>query len=623
VANLFTELKRRNVVRVGLAYIVVGWLVLQVGDVLFDMFETPAWVGKTMAGLILLGFPFACLFAWAFELTPEGIKTTAEVDTSESITHSTGRKLDIVIAAAFSVALLIAFGLWQQAKQPAPAESVTDTAAEQIAASSPAQEQGAIEDASIAVLPFADLSPESNQEYFSDGISEEILNVLVRIKDLNVASRTSSFGFKGQQELGIPVIAQKLNVRHVLEGSVRKAGDTVRITAQLIDAKTDTHLWSETYDRTLTTENIFHVQDEIAAAIVDQLGLLIGDDIATPAPRETATSNLDAYSAYLKAKGLFHRRSSMNLPEIVELYERAIELDPDFAEAWAGLANAYSVIPGWELGSEEEFYAKARDAADRASALDDRLALPYAIRAGLDTEVNNHVGAMQQLATALERDADSLEAHYIRGTTWLELGFLENAEKDLRRCLQIDPAYEICRRFLSFALLFQNRGEEASRLFEIGMLREQRSWRWTFVGYYAASGNESALSYLISLLTPDAPWMREPIFRLLTDTSYSAEEHNADITGAALAAGVELEPEALFDPERNGVRFAAGFFWNPYTFGRLRSDLFEGTNAEQRRKALMISLGVLEYWQQLGFPPQCRPVGEDDFQCDIVAAVIQ
>ncbi len=380
MGNLFDELKRRNVVRVGLAYIVVGWLVLQVGDVLFDMFETPAWVGKTMAGLILLGFPFACLFAWAFELTPEGIKTTADVDSSESITHSTGRKLDIIIAAAFAVALLIAFGLWQQAREPGQAESVTNSAAQPVAASSPLPGDAAVEDASIAVLPFADLSPESDQEYFSDGISEEILNVLVRIENLDVASRTSSFGFKGQKELGIPVIAQKLKVRHVLEGSVRKAGDTVRITAQLIDAQTDTHLWSQTYDRQLTTENIFHVQDEIAAAIVEQLGPLIGEVIAAPAPRETATSNLDAYSAYLKAQGLFHRRSSLNLEEIVQLYERATELDPDFAEAWAGLANAYSVVPGWELGTDEEYFPKARAAADRASLLDDRLALPYAVR---------------------------------------------------------------------------------------------------------------------------------------------------------------------------------------------------------------------------------------------------
>jgi TolB-like protein len=622
VANLFTELKRRNVVRVGIAYIVVGWLVLQVGDVLFDMFETPAWVGKTMAGLILLGFPFACLFAWAFELTPEGIKTTAAVDSSESITHATGRKLDFVIAGAFSVALLIAFGLWQQSREPAPAASATDSAAEVLVTSAPAADENAIDDASIAVLPFADLSPANDQEYFSDGISEEILNVLVRIKDLNVASRTSSFGFKGQAELGIPVIAEKLKVRHVLEGSVRKAGDTVRITAQLIDAQTDTHVWSETYDRTLTTENIFHVQDEIAAAIVEQLGLLIADDVATPAPRETATDNLDAYSAYLKAQSLFHRRSGRNLREIVELYERATELDPEFAEAWAGLANAYSVLPGWGLGTDEEFLPKARAAADRASALDDRLALPYAIRAGIDTETGDLVGAMEQLGTALERDPDSLQAHYIRGATLLEIGFLAEAEKDFLRCLDIDPAYEICRRFLAFTWLFQGRGDEAAKLFEIGVLRGQQSWLDSFHGYYAATGNFSALSHSITSLTQNTPWMREPSFRLFTDTTYDMDDFWADIRSGALAAGAEPPPVTPFDPERANFLFHPAFFWSPYDTTRIRPDLFDA-QLPQQRKTMMINSGLLEYWQRRGFPPQCRPLGEDDFQCDVAAAVIQ
>ena len=623
MGNLFDELKRRNVVRVGLAYIVVGWLVLQVGDVLFDMFETPAWVGKTMAGLLLLGFPFACLFAWAFELTPEGIKTTADVDSSESITHSTGRKLDIIIAAAFAVALLIAFGLWQQAREPGQAESVTNSAAQPVATSSPLPGDAAVEDASIAVLPFADLSPESDQEYFSDGISEEILNVLVRIENLDVASRTSSFGFKGQKELGIPVIAQKLKVRHVLEGSVRKAGDTVRITAQLIDAQTDTHLWSQTYDRQLTTENIFHVQDEIAAAIVEQLGPLIGEVIAAPAPRETATSNLDAYSAYLKAQGLFHRRSSLNLEEIVQLYERATELDPDFAEAWAGLANAYSVVPGWELGTDEEYFPKARAAADRASLLDDRLALPYAVRGAIATEINDQTGAAEQLERALALDPDNLQAHYIRGAILLEVGFFDDAERDFRRCLEIDPAYEICRRFVAFTLLFKGQGEEAARLFEIGMLRGQRSWRNVFLGYYAAIGNDSALSHLIIALQPDRPWFREPFFRMITDKTYSADEFNADVSNAALAAGVELDPNGLFDPARLEVHFFPDFFWNPYGFAKRRPELFESVEREQQRKTLMIERGLLEYWQQFGFPPQCRPLSRDDFECDLAVVAIR
>ena len=196
-----------------------------------------------------------------------------------------------------------------------------------------------INDLSIAVLPFADLSPGGDQEYFSDGIAEEILNVLVRIEDLKVASRTTSWGFKGQEALGIPFMAEKMNVRHVLEGSVRKSGDTVRITAQLIDADTDQHLWSETYDRTLTAESVFEVQDDIAKAIVEQLGIIMDTDAIAPS-HAADTKDINAYELYLEASQLFAERRS--LPRAIDLFEQAVATDPSFARAWAGLAATYS-----------------------------------------------------------------------------------------------------------------------------------------------------------------------------------------------------------------------------------------------------------------------------------------
>ena len=234
--GLFAELKRRNVFRVGIAYVIIAWLVLQVGEVLAPALRLPEWTNSALAFFLLLGFPVVLFFAWAFEVTPEGIKFERDVDRSNSITHVTAKKVDRVIIGVLVVAVAL-FAFDKFVLDPS-----RDAELVQAATEAAGESEEPISDQSIAVLPFADLSPEGDQEYFSDGIAEEILNVLVRVDELSVASRTSSFGFKGQEALGIPAIADKLRVRHVLEGSVRKAGDNVRITAQLIDAETDQHL---------------------------------------------------------------------------------------------------------------------------------------------------------------------------------------------------------------------------------------------------------------------------------------------------------------------------------------------------------------------------------------------
>ena len=402
--GFLAELKRRNVIRVAAAYVVVGWLLLQAADVLSPALHLPEWIVTAIALLLMLGFLPVLLFSWAYELTPEGLKKDADVDIAASVTSETGRKLNIItIIAVVGIAALIG---WQQLSSPPAqqADSIADAPPDSQEPASPVA-GNTIDDASIAVLPFADLSPGNDQAYFSDGIAEEILNVLVRIESLTVASRTSAFGFKGQEALGIPAIAARLKVRHILEGSVRKSGDTVRITAQLIDAQTDAHLWSQTFDRELTTENIFAVQDEIAGAIVAQLGLVLGDAGVGASPVKVTTESVDAYEIYLKAQGLFHVRDQQNIPEIVELYEQAVALDPDFAEAWAGLAAAYVVVPGWGLGSEEDYYPKAKEAADRATALDDRLALPYAVRGA--TLENDFISTLEQLDRAVQLDPTS------------------------------------------------------------------------------------------------------------------------------------------------------------------------------------------------------------------------
>lgn len=295
--NLFSELKRRNVIRVAGVYAVVGWVLAQIATTLEDALGLPAWFDGVIVALLLLGLPIALVLAWAFELTPDGVLRTEDVPDGASITSATGRKLDFTIVAG--LVLLAGMIFWQQTtKTDSPTVAVAPTDA-------------VVAEASIAVLPFADLSQAGDQEYFSDGISEEILNVLVGVEGLEIVSRTSSFQFK-DRDLGIPEIAELLKVRHVVEGSVRKSGETIRVTAQLIDALHDKHLWSDTYDRPLTAENLFSIQDEISNAIVAALSDALGLTTLSPVDVSLATRNLTAYELYLQARPLYHSRRRLD-----------------------------------------------------------------------------------------------------------------------------------------------------------------------------------------------------------------------------------------------------------------------------------------------------------------------
>ena len=607
--SLFKELKRRNVIRVSAAYLVIGWLLVQIFDVLLPMFDVSESFQRGVVLLLLVGFIPTVIFSWAFEITPEGVKKEKDVVRDDSTTNITAKKLDYVtVAAALGVAGLFA---WQQINPPASIptnfEVIEQTANQGISTDSVTETDAA----SIAVLPFADLSPEKNQSHFSDGIAEEILNVLVRIESLKVASRTSAFGFKGQEALGIPAIAEKLKVRHVLEGSVRKSGNNVRITAQLIDAQSDTHLWSETYDRELTTENIFAVQDEIAGVIVKELGLIIeGGGDAEP-QRTVTTKSVDAYELYLKANGLYHVRSTENIPEIVSLYEQAVAIDPNFAEAWAGLASVYLVVPGWNVGDEEEYYPKGKEAADRATELNDKLALPFTVRGGLLSDSGNMIGAFQELDKAIQLEPNNFQSFYFRGANFIDIGYLKQAEKDLRRCLELDPNYEICRRFLSFALLFQEDNETAAELFEDGMLKGQGSYIGTFVNYYGAIGDKSALTFLLTSMIEDNVIFRELLYRLHTDDAYSFDDF-FKVVKENMPPDAPDEKIDLEWWEQGG--FIGSFFWNPHQPVLRRPEMREEYLA--LRKKLLREQGIDDYWRKHGFPPQCKSVGEDDFECD-------
>ena len=427
--SFFSELKRRNVFRVGIAYVVIAWVMLQMVDFALDLISAPNWVMQVffLAAVVIL--PVVLVFSWVFEMTSEGIKRESEIDRSQSATHSTGRKLDRTIIIFLAVAVVILLADRFIAGEPAPQPTV-----ETVSVDNSLKDSADDEIKSIAVLPFVNMSSDPEQEFFSDGISEEILNVLTRIPNLKVAARTSSFQFKGQNQ-DIANIGKQLQVNHVLEGSVRKAGSTLRITAQLIEAESGFHIWSETFDRKL--EDVFAIQDEIAAAIAAQLRAHLTSDLDT-----TSTPvDMAAYELYLKGRGLVAARGEKSLFEGIDILKAAIEIEPDYAPALATLAKAYGVLPWFsEKTPPGEAREEARLWANRALEIEPDNAEALATLAIVYSEIDmNWEGARQLLEKALLANPGSVAANNFRGDLATRTGDLKNAMKYESRAAELDP----------------------------------------------------------------------------------------------------------------------------------------------------------------------------------------
>ena len=396
VTSLFDELKRRNVIRVAIAYAVAAWLLLQVADLILDNISAPGWIMQVFMLALALGFPLVLLFSWVFELTPEGLKREKNVDREQSATQHTARKLDRVNIVLLVLVLLVV-GAERMFPRTVPAPAPAEAAAVEIA------------DKSIAVLAFDDLSPQGDQEYFAEGISEELLNVLAQVPDLKVAGRTSSFAFKGQKR-DLREIGEILEVAHILEGSVRKSGDNIRVTAQLVKADDGFHLFSRNYDRRL--DDIFKVQDEIAREISAALrSTILGSDAIEPVRPAVP----EAYDHYLRARQWIHSRDRTLMGQAAELLDMAIAIDPDYAPAYAQKALVLLLLsdaPG-TYGDIPELEAKAasRPLIDKALALDPKLPEAHATLglwyAQSDATLNEAIAALRH---ALELNPNQTDA---------------------------------------------------------------------------------------------------------------------------------------------------------------------------------------------------------------------
>jgi len=513
--NFFSELKRRNVIRAAILYVGSVWALAQGISQLGPSLGAPEWATRWFLVAAGIGFPFWSAFAWFYELTPEGLKRESEIDPAESIAHSAGRKLDFVIIGVLAVAVVLL--LTDRLRH-----GVNEATALPIA------------EKSIAVLPFVDMSQAKDQEFFSDGISEELLNLLSKVPPLHVAARTSSFSFKGKQ-IEIPEIARQLHVANVLEGSVRKSGDQVRITAQLIHAADGFHLWSQTWDRKL--DDIFKIQEEIAAEVVKELKVsLLG---AAP---KTRTTDPNAYVLYLQAAQLGRQHNAEAFEKSDALYRRALEIDPRYAPAWTGL--------GWNLTNRsssgmlpaQEGYARAREAAEKALEIDPDNAPAHSMLGNIAKSRNDFQSAARHFERALaldgtnpavvldvavflkaltrtdealaldefqvRRDPVNVTALYNLGNKQSSAGRFDEAIASLRTALSLSPGVGTAHFYLCLTML--QKGDASGALAEI---RQETNEAWRMVGLpmvYHALGREdesdAALAELIAKYEKDAAY---------------------------------------------------------------------------------------------------------------------
>jgi TolB-like protein len=479
--NFFSELKRRNVYKVAITYAVVAWLLVQAASILLPTFEAPTWVMKAFVVLLALGFVISVMISWAFEATPQGLKRTEEVppDVAAKLPTWSPRKFaTFVVTVAVIAAGLLAFNLFRTKPAPPPTTAAPIT------------------NKSVAVLAFANLSDDKGSEYFSDGISEELLTVLQKIPGLHVAARTSAFSFKGKnataQEIG-----QKLGVAHLVEGSVRKAGDVVRIAARLTRADTGEDLWSENYTRDL--KDVFAVQTELAQTIVEQLrGRFAGGETGPTAKEKIqaevqaaekgGTKNVQAHEFYLQGRFYRDRHSEKSVGEALAAYQHAVELDPGFALAWAGLADTHSWFSAFSTaGGQKSFdahLASAKDAVGRALAIEPNLPEGLFARATIQTNFDfDWNGAAQTVSKALALAPADPKIVIAAANLEIARGNMDRALELFRKAVDLDPVNPTARSFLAFHLAVTKHFAEAHAEFpRVVELNQAAPWAHAGLG---------------------------------------------------------------------------------------------------------------------------------------------
>jgi TolB-like protein/Tfp pilus assembly protein PilF len=615
MGSIFNEFKRRHVFRVGLAYLVIAWLVLQVANILTPLLGVPLWVNKAILLLLVLGFPVAIFLAWAFELTPDGVKRTDTLDEAEPQrrTVSSGRKLDFVIIAGLIAAL--GYFVWHQYYGPSPSQTAEQgTALTPTSAAMP----------TLAVLPFANLSDDKKQDYFADGLSEELLDKLANLKGLQVAGRTSSFYFKGKNE-DLRVIGEKLGVENLLEGSVRKSGDQLRITAQLINAKTGYHLWSETYDRAL--DDIFTIQDDISKSVANALSVALG--VGDLGRIEGGTRNVAAYDSYLKALKPPNAAQSMTLfREQLDSLEQAVRLDPSYALAWVAISSVCRLALNYDdPGNAADWRKRADDALDRARALAPNAMQVLAESAITAADRGSWEDAERTFGKAIALHGDAQVAQNYGD-------FLELAGKprkaveyliEARRSEPLDPSVAVA---LGLDYAASGMTGEALAEFERG------------IHLGGSPNNLTGFELMTAMATGDRDEIQRRIdaFKKINDITASIHVAMRPFLdkpqeGIAELKRLYAKPENAVPIQRLVISVWAAYFGDPDLALAAIKDMFSGGASysttslfwqpvfhDMRKlpgfKDFVRERGLVDYWREFGWGDFCLPVGDKDFECD-------
>ena len=601
--SLFNELKRRNVFKVTIAYIVMAWLVMQVADVILNNITAPEWVFHVLLLFLVIGLPFTVFFAWAFEMTPEGLKREHEVDRSQSITTQTGRTLDFLIIGVMVVAL--AYFVYDKfvldpSRDAELVRATTQAVTEQVITE---QEESAVSDNSIAVLPFVNMSDDASNEYFSDGLSEELLNLLAKIPELRVAARTSSFFYKDKLDtITLAEVAQQLGVNHLLEGSVRKAGNRVRITVQLIKADDGFHLWSETYDRTL--DDIFVTQDEIAAAVVDALKVtLLG---AMPGQRVT---DPEVYALYLQGRHFANLKSQDNLEKAQSVFEQALTIDPEYAPAWVAINIVYGEQNKYGFRSPEQAFTLSMAATERALAIDSNLAEAWSSLAYLKRARSDWAGAKTAIDKALELEPNNSLVIGSAATLASALGQLDKSIELFEQNTRLDPLSLSTLRALALRYGSAGRHDEALETFNriLAFKPDFPGIHPNLATTYMLKGDaETALIEINK--DPSWHWSAFVKARILLALGKEAEAH--EVIRQLLEGPANLKPLTMAEMYAWAGENDLAFEWfekarlqNSTSFAAFLISPFHRNLVSDPRYALFVEkIGLLEAWQAM--PPE-------------------
>jgi len=611
--SFFNELKRRNVFKVGVAYAVASWVLLQIVDLVLENIHAPDWIMQVFMLALAVGFPIAIIIAWAFEVTPDGIKLERNVDRSHSIASQTGQHLNRGIIMILAVAVV--FLLTESFRDDAFTEpEITTSSSEE--SSPPDDEQSNV---SIAVLPFRDMSAAQDQAYFGEGIAEELLNALVNVNGLDVASRTSAFSLM-DENLDIPAIAAKLGVAHILEGSIRTSGRKVRVTAQLIEVSKDIHLWSESYDGSL--DDIFKIQDEITSKIIEALRVQLID--AEPVSfAQRLTGNAEAYQLYLQGRHLWRQRNTAALREAIRLFNLAVELDPQFHQAWSNLAVAYLNLGDYDSSfKSEEGFELGLEAAEKALAIEPQSTEAMIIMADYKQLHCDLTGSADLFEKAIALNRDDPTAHHWYAILLESAGRPKQALEQIQAAYRIDPLISAVIR--TEASIHQQLGDfsRASQLntvarklgFNENYLLDDETWTALL------SGDLQKASVLIE----QSPFNSEPT---------QIERHRLFLNAIGNRDGQQKFEQYLGEPDASDVYHTIdnigllAVLGSAYVF-QYQSDLscplaadivwmapFKEQRGTPEFFEMMKRGGYVDYWRKYGWPDDCASLDQSLAEC--------